>query len=137
MKQFEFTVRCDLLTANAQRTQSFRVWGPVMKRAREASYVMAKDAKIPLCERVHVHVFPGQPKGKLADPGNHYPMAKAVIDGLVDAGVLEDDDGGSVDCVSMHAPVRTAYPQLRVVLVPVDAQPPPSKGHKDGGGHSA
>ena len=119
-EQYEFTVVTELLTANAQRRMHYRVWGPVMSMARSSAYIMAKQAKIPKLVRAHIHVFPGQHRGVLADPGNHYPMAKAVIDGLVDASILEDDNGKSVECISLHAPQRTAQPQLRVVLVPVD-----------------
>lgn len=119
-EQFEFTVLCELVTANAQRRMHYRTWGPLMSIARSSAYIKAKEAKIPKLGRAHIHIFPGQKRGVLADPGNHYPMAKAVIDGLVDAGVLEDDNGASVECISMHAPQRTEHPQIRVVLVPVD-----------------
>lgn len=124
-EQFEFTVICDLLTANAQRRMHYRTWGPLMSIARSSAYIMAKQAKIPKLTRVHIHIFPGQARGVLADPGNHYPMAKAVIDGLVDASIIEDDNGASVSCVSLYAPARTKQPQLRVVLVPVDSEGTP------------
>ena len=118
-EQFEFVVFCELVTANAQRRMHYRTWGPIMAEARNAAYVMAKATKIPRMKRVHLHVFPGQKRGVLADPGNHYPMAKAVIDGLVDASIIEDDNGASVACISMYAPERTLQPQLRIVLIPV------------------
>lgn len=40
----------------------------------------------------HVAAFIGYPRNGRADPANAAPTIKALIDGLVDAGVFEDDD---------------------------------------------
>lgn len=42
--------------------------------------------------------------GKLADAGNHYPTAKAIIDGMRDAKIIVDDDPRYVAAVLMQAP---------------------------------
>ena len=39
---------------------------------------------------VTAHVW--KPRGGRYDPGNLYPTAKACLDGIVDAGLLPDDD---------------------------------------------
>jgi crossover junction endodeoxyribonuclease RusA len=46
----------------------------------------------PLFQRAHVLgiVHPGS--NRRADPANLYPSFKAAVDGLVDAGLVEDDD---------------------------------------------
>lgn len=40
--------------------------------------------------RITAHVW--KPRGGRYDPGNLYPTAKACLDGIVDAGLLTDDD---------------------------------------------
>jgi hypothetical protein len=51
------------------------------------------DAKPgPLFHRVHVLGILHPPKNDRRDPANWYPSFKAAVDGLVDAGLLEDDD---------------------------------------------
>lgn len=44
--------------------------------------------------------------GPMQDPGNCYPSVKAAIDGLVDAGVIEDDTGEHVAAITLLAPIR-------------------------------
>jgi hypothetical protein len=65
---------------------------------------------------------PFQAKGRLADAGAHFPSAKAVLDGIVDAGILEDDDGRYVLELRMIAPIRQAKgkgDELEITLYPV------------------
>jgi hypothetical protein len=51
------------------------------------------DAKPgPLFQRAHVLGILHPPKNDRRDPANWYPSFKAAVDGLVDAGLLEDDD---------------------------------------------
>ncbi|MFH9826757.1 hypothetical protein [Streptomyces bobili] len=46
----------------------------------------------PLLERAHIlGVFCPPDRGR-RDPANYYPAFKAAVDGLVDAGLVEDDD---------------------------------------------
>lgn len=44
----------------------------------------------------HVAAFVGYPRAGRADPANSAPTVKALIDGLVDAGVWPDDDSTHV-----------------------------------------
>jgi hypothetical protein len=39
---------------------------------------------------ITAHIY--KPRGGRYDPGNLYPTAKACLDGIVDAGLLADDD---------------------------------------------
>lgn len=50
------------------------------------------------------------------DPGAAFPAYKAALDGLVDAGVLPDDDGRYVHSVTFYPPVKKTYDALEVVL---------------------
>ena len=47
-------------------------------------------APVPTPTRLTVHV--SYPRNGRADPANAYPTIKAAIDGMVDAGLLPDDD---------------------------------------------
>ncbi|MFJ9754941.1 hypothetical protein [Streptomyces sp. NPDC101149] len=46
----------------------------------------------PLFQRAHVLGVLHPPTNGRRDPANWYPTMKAAVDGIVDAGVLEDDD---------------------------------------------
>ena len=46
----------------------------------------------PLTPPVHITAHIWKPRGGRYDPGNLYPTAKALVDGLVDAGIFADDD---------------------------------------------
>ncbi|GAA3154196.1 hypothetical protein ACFQ0X_43985 [Streptomyces rectiviolaceus] len=64
-----------------------------VKVIRQAAWAMARHHKLPALERAHVfYVVHPDTKGRRRDPGNWSPSAKAAVDGLVDAGVLPDDD---------------------------------------------
>ena len=66
----------------AQRTKALRDRGAVMARAEH----------LPRYDTAHVAAFIGYLRGGKADPANAAPTIKALIDGMVDAGVWADDD---------------------------------------------
>ncbi|MEU7381520.1 hypothetical protein AB0A91_16260 [Streptomyces sp. NPDC042207] len=53
---------------------------------------LAKAKPDPLFQRAHVLGVLHPPTDGRRDPANWYPTFKAAVDGIVDAGVLEDDD---------------------------------------------
>jgi crossover junction endodeoxyribonuclease RusA len=64
---------------------------------RRAAGFTARAAKIPTFERIHVfYVVHPKPGIRRRDPGNWSPTAKAAIDGLVDAGIVPDDNSERV-----------------------------------------
>ncbi|MFD9721057.1 hypothetical protein [Streptomyces sp. NPDC059076] len=63
------------------------------KVIRQAAWAMARHAKTPQLQRAHIlYVIHPDLKARRRDPGNWAPSAKAAVDGLIDAGVLPDDD---------------------------------------------
>jgi len=66
----------------------------------------ARKAQIPRFDRVDVTVRCSMRRGRLQDPGNCYPSAKAAIDGLVAAGVIDDDTGTHLSSILFEAPTR-------------------------------
>lgn len=69
---------------------------PVIREIRETTAWLAKAQKIPACGHiiVQLHYAPGR-RRKL-DPMNLTATSKPAIDGLVDAGVVPDDDSTHV-----------------------------------------
>jgi len=60
---------------------------------RQIAAFTARNAKLPQLERAHVfYVIHPDKKARKRDPGNWSPTAKAAVDGLVDSGVLPDDN---------------------------------------------
>lgn len=66
----------------------------------------ATKARIPRHDRIAVTVRCSMRRGRLQDPGNAYPSAKAAIDGLVAAGVIDDDTGTHLASITFEAPTR-------------------------------
>ena len=70
--------------SKADRTQALRTLG--MVTARNARL---KPYTVPVTITTHIGYPPNVHR---VDPGNAHPTTKALIDGLVDAGLLADDD---------------------------------------------
>lgn len=82
------------LTAN-QRMH----WAPTAQRVRGwrlATYLRAKQVGLPRLERARIECHLLFTDNRRRDPANWAPTAKPCIDGLVDAGVFDDDDSTRV-----------------------------------------
>lgn len=113
------TVRGKLLNLNSRdhhmpRAAAIKAW-------RQDAYWEAKAARLPHLERCSIVVTPFQARSVLADCGNHILSAKSVIDGLVDAGVLDSDDGEHVTSLTMLAPKRAESAVDRVEIELIEA----------------
>jgi len=107
-RQFSMFLTGVLWTANALRRSSWMERRRKVMVWRTASAITAMRLHIPHLECVAAIVAtPVQPKGRLADAGAHEPVVKAVVDGLVDAGVMSDDDPAHLKTLIYHAPVRS------------------------------
>lgn len=81
------------LLINANDSLHFRKRAELVKALRATAWAMARQAKLPAIQRAHIHyVIHPDTKSRRRDPGNWSPSAKAAVDGLVDAGVLPDDN---------------------------------------------
>lgn len=106
-------------TTNQERKKgSHYVRSEQTKWWRQAFCIAAEEANIPHFEAVTIHVTPILPDRKIQDTGACYPTAKAAIDGLVDAGVLDDDAPQYVPTITFHAPVLSNYAGLEVLIIP-------------------
>lgn len=77
-------------TLNTRRSKLYD--GGTIKAWREAAGWAAREAKVPQldCPTVRLHFYPGDNRRR--DAVNLALVHKAVVDGLVDVGVLKDDD---------------------------------------------
>lgn len=97
MSALEFRIHRDTwLSANdrhhwarkAQRTRDLRhLGGAIAKRDGLAGANLGRT-------QVFAHI--GYPRAGKVDPANAYPTIKALIDGMVDAGVWADDDSDHI-----------------------------------------
>ncbi|MBP8536113.1 hypothetical protein [Streptomyces sp. MK37H] len=77
----------------AERTAALRA--AAMEAVSESPALMTALAAAkpqPLFQRAHILGVLHPPTNGRRDPANWYPSFKAAVDGLVDAGLLEDDD---------------------------------------------
>ncbi|CAM5265689.1 hypothetical protein [Streptomyces fumanus] len=70
----------------------------------------------PLFQRAHILGVLRPATNGRCDPANWYPSFKAAVDGLVDAGVLEDDDHTRVVGPDMRLGQKVARGQLVLVV---------------------
>lgn len=94
----------------AQRSQLTRTW-------REATCWRARAARLPrMAGRVEIVGVVHRPRRGRSDAANRYPTVKAAVDGLVDAGVLEDDSDRYVKRLSIEGGAPTTTPGGLLVL---------------------
>ncbi|MDO5619287.1 hypothetical protein [Kocuria sp.] len=100
--KFEIPLCGDWLNSN-QRLH----WAPkanLVRRWRSAAYFVGRNAKAAFTEQVDIVAVVHKRKTTTRyDPHNLMPTVKPAIDGLVQAGVLTDDDTKAVRRVSIEA----------------------------------
>lgn len=95
----------EMWTLNLERTLNHFQRARMVKEWRNAACVVAKARRLPKMKAVEVRFTPHRATKRLVDTGNHFPVAKAMIDGLVDAGVLAGDGPHIVRRLIFEAPV--------------------------------
>lgn len=95
MTELTFTIPADLWLSANDRMH----WAPKSTRTkwlRTLGRANANTQQIPPRGTTHVAAFIGYLRNGKADPANAAPTVKALIDGMVDAGVWPDDDSTHV-----------------------------------------
>jgi hypothetical protein len=93
------------LTVNVARTLHHQTWGTRNRETRGRWHYLALEAKVPRLERIAVEVLPlHADRRSPQDVAACAPAAKAAIDGLVDAGVLADDDAPHLASITFLPP---------------------------------
>ncbi len=92
-------------TANAERRWHHMKRAQVVRDTRERWAWIAKAEGIPPLRRIRVEATPLRKNARsMPDVAACYPAVKAAIDGLVDAGVIEDDNPFHIDAILFRAP---------------------------------
>lgn len=89
---------------NANRRQHWTAHATAVRAWREAAGWAAKAAKLPALgpSRVVAELVMCPRRTARIDPANWAPTAKAVVDGLVDAGIWPDDNHGWLEGPDMR-----------------------------------
>ena len=106
-------------TLNAERSWHWSKRASRTKSTREKFYWLSKIEQVPKLDYVSIDIIPLIKKGSggaVADPGSHFPSAKAAIDGIVDSGVIEDDNGKFIQRITFWSPQPAENQGLRVVI---------------------
>tara|TARA_R100001163_G_C5020040_1_gene163092 strand:- start:223 stop:612 length:390 start_codon:yes stop_codon:yes gene_type:complete len=110
-------------TLNSERSWHWSKRATRTKSTREKFYWLAKLEQVPKLEYVSIDIIPliKSGGGAIADPGSHFPSAKAAIDGIVDAGVIPDDNGKFIQKITFWSPQVNESVGLRVVITERDS----------------
>lgn len=111
----------EMWTSNKERTLHHFTRAKKVKEWRNASCVAAKARRIPRMKAVEIRFIPHRlDKRGMADTGGHFPVAKAMIDGLVDAGILTGDGPDTVRRLIFEAPVVSGESKARIEITELE-----------------
>jgi crossover junction endodeoxyribonuclease RusA len=89
----------------------------LVKEVRTATAQLAKQAKIPPLEAVEITLIYTPKTARKRDTDNLFATLKPAVDGLVDAGVIADDNTEIVTKLSvLIAPVSKTAPKIVLFL---------------------
>lgn len=116
MAEYRMTIPAGLELISSNHRLHWAVRAKRVKALRQWASWEAVRQQIPKAERVSVSVWvhPG-PRTRRIDPPNYSDTVKAVIDGVVDAGVLPDDTGKHVIAVTYKEGAR--WPRTTVEVL--------------------
>ena len=124
MQSFTFIAPAQLLNLNdrdhwAVRAKSVAVWRQSAWAAGHAHRQRSGPSNFPITDQLVTVELPVKDRRR-RDPHNFIPTCKAIVDGLVDAGIFADD---SHEHLSVAEPVlsilrRTDAPVVRVSISP-------------------
>ena len=104
----------------------------ITKEWREMGHKRALEARIPRLARARIDVQWLPPTRARHDPANAAPMIKALVDGIVAAGVLDDDDSAHLDgphvTLGPLTPVGAHMRGTAALRVTVTELPPTGQG---------
>lgn len=104
---------------NAERSGHWTARAELTKEWRQAFYLLAREAGLPRrLPAIRVASFPSYPdRRSWPDLGGWLPATKAAVDGLVDAGVIADDDPEHLVELSFWPPRLASGPPGLTLLV--------------------
>ena len=107
-----------LFTLNGERVMHYHKRARLIKTWREAAFEAAREAKVPKMTKIDIVCQPCRgTRRNMADTGGHFPVAKACIDGLVDAQIIKDDGPEFVQSLTFRAPYVEKGTTDRMILI--------------------
>ncbi|MFC3980204.1 hypothetical protein [Streptosporangium jomthongense] len=120
-RTWTITLPAGLQVMNANKRIHHMQRVKLTRTLREAGKAAAEAAQIPQLARAHVFGVFSPPDRRRRDVGNLYPSFKAMIDGLVDAGVLPDDDDRHLVGPDMRIGPVVKGGQLQLLVIELPA----------------
>lgn len=109
-------------TTNAERKGNHWQRATRTKEWRQAFAWLAHAQRIPAMTQVEITAEPWQQKGVLADTAACHPAVKAAIDGIVDAGVIPDDNPNHLLSITF-LPTRKGRDALILTITETSTNP--------------
>ncbi|WP_182359535.1 hypothetical protein [Tomitella gaofuii] len=109
------------MTANEQRRATWRTMRAAKYEAGQLVWALAKRARVPRLRRARVDVVWHAPTRTRRDADALGPFLKATLDGLVQAGVLGDDDYRHVPRVGLGVEIDRARPRIEITITELGA----------------
>lgn len=107
---------------NANDRVHWRTRARITKALREAAEESALAAHIPPQERITIQAVLHPHDKRRRDAHNWYPSFKAAIDGVVDAGVIPDDDGKHLISIEVVLGTPVRHTQISLHITPLGAK---------------
>lgn len=104
---------------NANDHDHWRVQAPIKKewRRRGRGYGNALRLRDLHLQHARIDYYVNKPTAGRSDAGNFYPTAKHIIDGLIDAGLLPDDNDKYLDGPFPHQGNKAPYSMTIVITL--------------------
>ena len=115
------TLPAGMKLLNANDRVHWRTRARITKALREAAEKSALDAHIPPQEQIRIQAVLHPHDKRRRDPHNWYPSYKAAIDGLVDAGVIPDDDDRHLTSIEVVLGTPVRHTQISLHITPAGA----------------
>lgn len=121
IKPYVLEVWGEMWTLNKERTLHHHARAKKVKEWRQAACMAAKARRIPKMKAIEVRFTPHREDRRgLADVGGHFPVVKAMIDGLVDAGILTGDGPDTVRRLIFEAPVVSGESKATIEITELE-----------------
>lgn len=108
------------ISLNQERSAHFAVRIRDTQWWRQGFAEAAQLAKVPRMEAANIVVEPVLENRRWQDTAACFPSAKAAIDGLIDAGVIDDDTPDIVPSITFKRPVLGPVPGLRLTIIALE-----------------
>jgi len=109
---------------NQERTRHYRVRAEDTKWWREGFCWAAVEAGMPHLEAAEIIVQPVLNTRNWQDTAACFPSAKAAIDGLIDANVLDDDTPDIIPTITFKRPILGKQAGLRLTIIALPERVP-------------